>query len=90
MNPMASAKRRRRRAKPPVSCQDLARQGRWDLALCCSECHADPDRWLIHDDITASNPLQGQREALICCRAFFLLKDWYPGRQYNSLPDHEE
>jgi hypothetical protein len=90
MNPIASAKRRRRRPRQPMTCEDLARDGRFDLSLCCPDCHRDPNRWLIHHEITALNPLHGQCEVLICCRAFLLLKDWYSDRQYDDLPEHEE
>lgn len=88
MRPIASAKRRRRRPKPPLTCKDLAAQGRWDLALCCAECHANP-MLLIQKTLTAENPLEGRREALLCCRAFLLLTDWHAGKHYDSLPDHE-
>jgi hypothetical protein len=88
MKTIASAKRRRRRAKPPVTCSDLAQAGRWDLSLCCVRCHEDP-RLLIEDDVTASDPLQGRCSANLCCRAFFLLKDWHSGKIYHSLPEHE-
>jgi hypothetical protein len=88
MKPIASAKRRRRRGPRPLTCQDLAEQGRWDLALCCAECHAD-ESLLVQDTLTAENPLEGQRHALICCRCLELLNEWYPGRQYSSLPSHE-
>jgi hypothetical protein len=88
MKPIASAKRRRRQGPRPLTCQDLAEQGRWDLALCCAECHAD-ESLLVQDTLTAPNPLEGQRQMLICCRAFLLLNDWYAGKHYDSLPEHE-
>lgn len=88
MRPIASAKRRRRRGKPPLTCADLAQQGRWDKALCCAECHSD-ESLLIQDILTAPNPLEGQRHALTCCRAFLLLNEWYAGKHYSNLPEHE-
>lgn len=88
MRSIASAKRRRRRPKPPLTCKDLAEQGRWDTALCCAECHANP-MLLIQKTLTAENPLEGHREALICCRAFSLLNEWHAGKHYDSLPEHE-
>lgn len=89
MKTIASAKRRRRRAKQPVTCADLARQGRWDQGICCPECHADP-RLLIEESVVAENPFEGRCSAHLCCRAFFLLKDdWHSGKNYHSLPEHE-
>jgi hypothetical protein len=88
MNPIASAKRRRRKPKPILTCEDLAKQGRWDLSLCCAECHADPEL-LIQDAVTAPNPFEGSQLVMICCRTFFLLKDWHADRQYDDLPEHE-
>lgn len=88
MKPIASAKRRRRRPRPPLTCKDLAEQGRWDTTLCCQECHNDPSL-LIQEEITEQDPLQGRREALLCCRAFLLLTDWHAGKHYSNLPEHE-
>lgn len=88
MKPIASAKRRRRRPKPPLLCSDLVEQGRWDQALCCAECHDDP-RLLIQETLTAENPLEGRREAQLCCRCFSLLSDWHAEKHYDSLPEHE-
>lgn len=88
MKPIASAKRRRRRGPRPLTCADLAAQGRWDLTLCCAECHGKPSL-LIEDTLTAENPLEGHSLALICCRCLELLNDWHSGKQYGSLPEHE-
>jgi hypothetical protein len=90
MNPIASAKRRRRRAKPPMTCDDLARDGRWDQSLCCPDCHRDPDHWLIWDAVTKRDPLNGCQQAMLCCHAFHALADWYPGKVITVFPEHEE
>jgi hypothetical protein len=84
----SSSKRNRRKPPPPLTCADLAEQGRWDLSLCCEECHADPEL-LIEDSVMEANPLEGRRHAMICCRAFWLLNDWHAGKQYDDLPEHE-
>jgi hypothetical protein len=89
MNPIASAKRRRRRPKPPMTCESLARDGRWDQSLCCPDCHGNP-RMLIHDYVTASNPLHGRQDALICCFCLGLIDDWHPGKVITVFPEHEE
>lgn len=88
MNPIASAKRRRRRPKPPMTCEDLAMQGRWDQSLCCEECHSDPEL-LILDAVTERNPLDGYQRVALCCHAFHGLNDWYPGK-IIAFPDHDE
>ena len=86
---IASAKRRRRRRpKPPMTCEDLARQGRWDQSLCCPDCHRDPNL-LILDAVTEQNPLDGYQRAVLCCRSFHALNDWYPGK-IIAFPDHDE
>jgi hypothetical protein len=77
-----------REAKHYPTCHDLAEQGRWDKALCCAECHGNPN-FMLGDAVTAQNPFNGTRTFLLCCRPFVLLDDWYPGRHYHSLPDHE-
>jgi hypothetical protein len=90
MNPIASAKRRRRRARPPMTCGDLARDGRFDLSLCCPDCHGNPMHMLIHHYITSPNPLEGRHEAFICCFCIGLIDDWYPGKVITVFPEHEE
>mgnify|MGYP001369290972 CR=1 FL=1 len=88
MNPIASAKHRR--PKPPMTCADLTRQGRWSTKLCCVRCHED-SRLLIEEEITAENPLEGSQLAWLCCNAFHVfryLKDWHG--EDVAFPEHEE
>jgi hypothetical protein len=80
---------KRRRTKRPVTCQDLARQKRFDVSLCCQECHADQSL-LIEHIVTAKNPLRGRCTAMVCCHCVELLDDWYPGQVIAQLPGHEE
>ncbi len=77
-----------REAKHYPTCHDLAKQKRWDKALCCAECHENPN-FMLMDAVTEKNPLEGIRHYLLCCRPLELLNDWYQGRQYGSLPEHE-
>jgi hypothetical protein len=77
-------------SKPYLFCVDLAQHDRWNLALCCADCHADPERMLIHDTVTGRNPFDGRRNALLCCRCFMLVNDWFPSKHYHSLPEHDE
>lgn len=77
-----------RKAKPLPTCHDLAEQKRWDRTLCCDECHGEPN-FMLMDAVTAQNPFEGIQHYLLCCRPLVLLDDWWPGRHYHSLPEHE-
>ena len=81
--------RRRSVSRPAVTCAQLAKEGRFDSALCCKECHADQSL-LINYFVTGRNPLKGQRKALLCCHCIELLDDWHPGQIIAQLPEHEE
>lgn len=74
--------------EPPLTCADLSEQKRWTTELCCTECHAD-ESLLIQEVLAEKNPLKGRRRALICCRAVALISDWYAGKHYDFLPEHE-
>lgn len=78
----------REAVQPLPTCHDLAQQGRWDKALCCAECHGNPN-FMLMNAATEKNPFEGIRHYLLCCRPLVLLNDWWPGRQYEHLPDHE-
>lgn len=84
------SKRNRRSPRGPLTCNDLAEQGRWNLLLCCSRCHEDP-RLLIEEMVTASNPFEGTQIAHLCCNAFHVfhyVKDWHG--ESVDFPEHEE
>jgi hypothetical protein len=65
-----------------VGCAELAKEGRWDTALCCGDCHASGD--------FISVVLRDRREARVCCVAEKLLGDYGTGKSYTHLPSHED
>jgi hypothetical protein len=74
--------------KPYLTCRDLVERGRWDPKLCDPECHSDANL-LISCMVTDHDPLQELRHAYLCCQAYGLLSDWYPGKVITVFPEHD-
>lgn len=73
-----------------LTCAELAVRGQWDTALCCEECHANPEQYLIEDNLKIGDGIVPTWQSVsVCCRVPELIDDWYPGKVYGKLPVHD-